>query len=213
MNKAKVLAAVVAASALAHGAEKAGWHEEFAEFMGRIDWFGWTQGDGWAIAGVGFWPVWEWPGSGADVRGLRLNVVAGRHRNVVGLDFGTLVNVCDEACTGLAFAGICNVVGDSAWAAQFAAACNYSHHDARGIQLSLVNWCDEDMGGVQLGCANLAGDFGGLQLGVMNSAESGGGMQMGVVNVSSEFTGVQFGLLNLNMASGVPVLPFLNARF
>ena len=188
--KAKWLAAVVLWSVVAVGV-KAEWH----------------------VAGAGFWPAWECPGSDADVRGLRLNVIAGRHRNVYGLDFGVLVNVCDGASSGLSLAGICNVVGDSAWAAQFAAACNYSHHDAHGLQLALVNWGDEDMGGVQLGCFNFAGDFGGFQLGIMNSAESGAGMQLGVVNVSSDFAGLQMGLLNLNLSSGVPVLPIFNVRF
>ena len=167
----------------------------------------------WSLAAFGMYPAWEVPNERYDVRGMRFNLIAGCHRNVTGVDFGTLVNICDGSCSGAEFAGICNVVGDSAWAVQIAAACNYSHHDAYGLQLALINWGDEDMAGLQLGGFNCAGMFGGCQIGVLNSAESGGGAQIGVVNVSDEFIGVQFGLINLNLSSGVPVLPIMNVWF
>jgi len=167
----------------------------------------------WTYVASGMYPIFECPERDYDVVGLRFNLLAGRHRNMTGVDFGTIVNICDGSCSGVEFAGICNVVGDSAWALQISAACNYSHHDARGMQLALVNWGDEDMVGLQLGGFNCAGMFGGCQIGVLNSAESGGGVQIGVVNVSDEFVGVQFGLLNINLSSGVPVLPIMNVMF
>ena len=160
----------------------------------------------------GFYPAWEYPGECCDVEGLRFNLLAGRHRNVTGVDFGTLVNICDGSFSGIEFAAVCNVVGDSAWSAQFAAVCNYSSNYARGVQLALVNLSDEDFAGIQLGCFNFVGDFVGLQTGLFNSAESGVGVQFGLVNVSGGFTGVQLGLLNINLSSGVPVLPVMNVK-
>ena len=169
--------------------------------------------EAWEYVAFGAYPVWEWPGEASDVRGFRLNLIAGRHGNVYGVDLGTLVNMCDKSCAGVQLAGLCNVVGDAALSAQFAAVCNYSYRYSKGLQLAVVNWADEDFAGVQMGCFNCAGEFTGLQMGVLNSAESGGGFQLGVVNVSDEFVGVQFGLINLNLSSGVPVLPIMNMLF
>ena len=167
----------------------------------------------WTPVAFGACPLFELPGRDYAVKGFRLNLFAGRHRSVYGIDLGTLVNICDKSCAGLAFAGICNVVGDSAWSAQFSAICNYSDNYSRGFQFAMVNWSDEDFAGVQIGLFNCVGDFAGFQMGVLNSAESGGGVQFGVVNVSGEFSGVQFGLININLSSGVPVLPIMNVMF
>lgn len=166
-----------------------------------------------AYFSFGAYPVWECPPMGADVCGMRFSFLAGRHRNVTGLDMGVFANICDCSSSGVEFAGLCNVVGDSQWALQIAAVCNYSSHNSSGVQLALVNWGDEDIDGLQLGGINCAGMFGGCQVGVLNSVESGGGVQFGVVNVSDEFVGVQFGLINFNLSSGVPVLPIMNILF
>lgn len=165
-----------------------------------------------ATVAFGAYPVAEFPEASHDVAGLRLNLLAGRHRNVAGVDMGVLANICDGSFSGIEFAAVCNVVGDSAWSAQFATVCNYSSNYARGVQLALVNLSDEDFAGIQLGCCNFVGDFGGLQTGLFNSAESGVGVQFGLVNVSGGFTGVQLGLLNINLSSGVPVLPVMNVK-
>ena len=170
-------------------------------------------GETWEYAGVGAYPVWEWPDETYDVKWIRLDLLAGRHGNVYGVDLGTIMNMCDKSCVGVQFAGVCNVVGEAALSAQFAGACNYTHRYSKGIQLAAVNWADEDFSGLQMGMFNCAGAFRGLHVGVLNSAESGGGVQLGVVNVSGEFTGVQLGLLNVNLSSGVPVLPLVNMMF
>jgi len=170
-------------------------------------------GERWTAVALGICPVIEYPRADYDVKGFRLNLLAGRHGNVYGGDLGTVVNICDKSCVGLQLAGLCNVVGDSAWSVQLAAACNYSDRYSRGVQLAAANWSDEDFAGVQAGCFNFAGDVVGLQLGVLNSAESGGGLQVGAVNVSGGFTGVQVGLININLSSGVPVLPIVNMMF
>lgn len=167
----------------------------------------------WTPVAFGAYPIVELPGRDYDVTGFRLNLLAGRHRNVAGFDMGVFANICDGSCSGFEFAAVCNVVGDSAWSAQFSAICNYSSNYSKGFQFAVVNWSNEDFAGAQLGCFNFVGDFGGLQLGLLNSAESGGGVQFGLVNVSGEFTGVQFGLLNINLSSGVPVLPIVNVMF
>ena len=164
-------------------------------------------------AAVGLYPAWEYPGECCDVKWIRLDLLAGRHGNVYGVDLGTIMNMCDKSCVGVQFAGVCNVVGEAALSAQFAGACNYTHRYSKGIQLAVVNWADEDFSGLQMGMFNCAGAFRGLHVGVLNSAESGSGMQFGVVNVSGEFTGVQLGLLNVNLSSGVPVLPLVNMMF
>ena len=169
--------------------------------------------EAWSPVAFGAYPIVEFPERYYDIKGFRLNLFGGRHRNVTGFDVGALANVCDGSFSGFECAGICNVVGDSAWSAQFAAVCNYSSNYSKGVQLALVNWSDEDFAGVQFGCFNFVGDFGGLQMGLLNSTESGGGVQLGVVNISGEFTGVQFGLLNINLSSGVPVLPIMNVMF
>lgn len=64
----------------------------------------------WSLAAFGMYPAWEVPNERYDVRGMRFNLIAGCHRNVTGVDFGTLVNICDGSCSGAEFAGICNVV-------------------------------------------------------------------------------------------------------
>lgn len=167
----------------------------------------------WTPVAFGAYPIVQCPERDYDVTGFRFNLLAGRHRNVVGFDMGVIANICDGSCSGFEFSAVCNVVGDSAWAVQFSAACNYSSNYSKGFQFAMVNWSAADFAGVQLGLFNFVGDFSGLQMGLLNSAESGGGVQFGLVNVSGEFAGVQFGLLNINLSSGVPVLPLMNVMF
>lgn len=106
----------------------------------------------------------EMPSSDSDVCIVRLNLLAGSHRSVCGLDLGTVCNYVDNDCIGVQLA-----------AANWTDECHY------GLQLGGLNttW---GIRGVQLGVFNATASGQGLQIGVCNVAESFCGLQIGLAN-------------------------------
>ena len=137
------------------------------------------------------------PGPDSGVWLFRLNLLAGCNRTMSGVDFGTVGNWTTEDAGGIALAAGYNVCG---W-------------DSAGLQLACVNFTEREHDGVQVGLGNMTWGIGGLQLGVVNATGEGSGLQIGVVNLAESFFGFQLGLWNMNLASGVPMMPILNARF
>lgn len=139
---------------------------------------------GWFPLAVSILPQLELPFDDWRVTGLRLNLFAGEHLDVYGVDVGTLANCVTREFGGVQVSCIYNSIGESCGAFQLA---------------GVVNRCD--------------GPMHGLQLALVNCAESGDGLQIGALNYGNEFRGVQLGLVNIIEASRIPVLPVLNFAF
>ena len=148
---------------------------------------------------MGILPVshMEFPGPDADVRILRLNLTAGRHKSMFGLDVGTVGNWTSGDSGGIAMAACYNV----------------SRRKCFGMQLSCVNFTEDAHCGAQTGICNLTWGIRGVQLGLVNVTSDGAGTQIGLYNVAEQFSGVQLGLVNMNMASPMMMMPFLNVWF
>ena len=137
-----------------------------------------------SIVAMGVAPILEWPTADYDITGFRLNIFAGEHIDVYGLDLGIFGNFVKREIGGLQIAGLFNVVTESDCAIQVAAACNYCK-----------------------------GDFGGVQLGLVNVTEKGRGLQVGLINRANILYGVQIGLANFIDASSVRFFPIFNCAF
>ena len=149
-----------------------------------------------------------------SVVGLRLNLFAGRHRDVWGIDAGGLGNEVTGHLTGVQGAGIWNHVGQADAAIQLAGIANLCERDFNGLQSAgIYNWAGGTMTGLQVALVNRAGGFAGLQLGLFNAVDNGGGVQIGLFNTARALAGVQIGLVNVNENSTVPFLPVINMAF
>lgn len=122
-----------------------------------------------AYGGLSFLPVryLEWPAPDAVVAGLRLNLIAGRHDAVMGLDIGMVVNYVDSDFRGAGFSLI------------------NSYGETCGLQVGLVNATGVGRG-VQIGFWNMAEDYRGLQVGVGNLVHRMCGVQVGLCNLIAE---------------------------
>ena len=158
-----------------------------------------VRAEGTYYMSMGIMPVryMEFPGPDADVRILRLNLTAGCHRSMYGLDIGTVGNWTAGDLGGIALAGCYNVC----------------QHKCFGMQLSCVNFTEDAHCGVQTGICNLTWGIRGVQIGLVNVTSDGAGAQFGLYNVAEQFSGVQLGLVNMNMASPLMMMPFLNVWF
>ncbi len=148
---------------------------------------------------IGLVPPAQLPFSDWDVRGLRLNLLLGRHQNVGYVDLATLGNLCKGDLTGLEFAGVANRVQGRSVALQAAGGYNLNDGDFSGIQLSvLLNRTGGVFRGVQLG-------------GVLNQAQSrfyGIQLGAGLCNTEGDFYGIQFGGKESNAAQRFHGLQF-----
>lgn len=138
--------------------------------------------------GLSLLPTMETPSPSEGVKGLRFNLLVGRHRELRGLDIGVIGNEVTGSVNALQIAGIYNWVGDPAG----------SDHQFTGIQLAgIMNHSAGNIGGLQ--CAgimnhNVDGSGGLLFAGIMNhSAGDFGGLQCaGILNYcDGEFSGMQ----------------------
>ncbi len=168
---------------------------------------------GMTCVALGILPLVSFPNENYDVYGLRINVLAGRHRSLYGLDVGLVGNSVSGNAGGLQVAGFYNTVGSSSGALQCALFFNRARQDFTGLQSSWVNLTEETLQGVQLGLGNMCCTLNGFQSGLINKCDVGGGVQIGLLNFSTRLSGVQIGLLNFNDDSLVPVCPILNCAF
>ena len=160
-----------------------------------------------------FAPV-QFPSEDRDVYGFRLSLAYGHHRDVMGLDIGTLVSVADGDVFGLEFSGLINMVGSSSGTIQLAGIANSCYEDFCGCQVSgIANRVGGTLQGGQIGCFNLAGDMSGIQIGVYNKAANAAGLQIGVFNETASMQGIQIGLINMIRNSPLPFCPIFNMYF
>lgn len=148
------------------------------------------------------------------VAGVRINVFAGRHRDLWGLDAGGLGNILTGELTGIQSAGLWNQIGSADAAIQAAGLANLCERDFCGLQVAGVyNKVGEEFVGIQVGLLNSAGGLAGLQVGLYNAADHGSGLQIGVINFARALEGVQIGLANVNAQSPLEFFPILNMGF
>lgn len=170
--------------------------------------------EGVSVVGMSVIPAtyFEYPGPGCDVKGLRFNLLAGHHREVYGLDFGSIANWADGDMNGVSVAGVGNWCDGATFGIHLSSVINYAESGVNGLQLALVNsaW---GIGGLQLGFANATSEGRGVQVGVWNMAESFSGIQVGLVNVAMHCRGLQLGLGNIIADSPLTACIFLNAWF
>lgn len=149
-----------------------------------------------------------------SVVGLRINLFAGRQRNLWGIDAGGLGNILDGSLTGIQGAGLWNQVGEAPAALQSAGIANLCERDFCGIQTAgIYNWTGEEFMGLQVGLLNRVGGLTGLQVGLYNGADHGCGLQIGLINVARALEGVQIGLANVNEQSPLEFFPVMNMAF
>ena len=159
-------------------------------------------------------PALETPGPDRDVVGLRINLLAGRHRNVSFLDVGLLADIVDMEAYGVTAAGLWNSTGSAHGALQAAGAVNICYGDCYGAQLAGAHSRTEGTCvGLQSAAVCHAQAFKGLQIGFINRAGELSGVQVGVVNYAEQSEGIQFGLVNVMPDGRYPVMPIFNIGF
>ena len=161
------------------------------------------------LPGVGIPTSGDW-----SVAGLRIDILAGRHRDVWGLDVGLVGNEVSVNLEGIQVAGIFNRIGRSDGAVQIAGIVNRCEGDFSGLQAAGIdNWTDGAVDGLQVALVNRAAVLSGLQIGLYNSTDNGSGVQIGLINSARSFDGVQIGVFNVIRESTLPFLPIVNFAF
>jgi len=145
------------------------------------------------------------------VTGLRIPILFGTTKKVVGVDFNMFAGDVDEF-TGLQGgiflgAGIVNKVNKK----------------FRGLGLGLANIHGGDSKGVLIGPYNMTNEFTGLKVGIINYSKTSSSyefgvinnskkvfLQLGLLNFAEEVDGIQIGLINFAKNGILPVMPFVN---
>ncbi len=163
---------------------------------------------------LGIVPSVSLPPEDWSIVGLRINLFAGRQRNLWGIDAGGLGNILEGSLTGIQGAGLWNSVGEASAAVQSAGIANLCERDFTGVQVAgIYNWTGEEFTGLQAGLLNRAGGLTGVQAGLYNAADHGVGLQIGLVNTARALAGVQIGLANINTESPLGFFPVVNMAF
>lgn len=163
---------------------------------------------------LGIVPGVSLPPEDWSVVGLRINLFAGRQRDLWGIDSGVLGNILDGDLTGIQGAGLWNCIGGASAAVQAAGIANLCERGFTGVQVAgIYNWTGEEFTGIQAGLVNRAGGLTGLQAGLYNAADHGVGLQLGLVNTARALAGVQIGLVNINTESPLGFFPVINMAF
>ena len=171
-----------------------------------------TEGS-WPIA-VAIAPSFEAPGADQNVVGLRLNLLAARHRNVAFLDIGTLAGMVTEEAYGVQVVGLWNSTGSARGVLQVSGCVNRCYGDCYGAQLAGIHSrTDETFIGLQLAAVCSAKVLKGLQMGLINRTDNSSGVQIGIVNYAEQSEGIQFGLVNIMHEGRYPVMPLFNIGF
>ena len=171
-----------------------------------------TEGS-WPVA-VALLPTIEVPDADQNIMGLRLNLLAARHRNVAFLDIGTLAGMVTREAYGVQVVGLWNSTGSARGALQVAGCVNRCYGDCYGAQLAGFHSRSEGtFVGLQSGAVCAAGTLKGLQIGLVNRTSNSLGVQVGVVNYAEQSEGIQFGLVNIMPDGMYPVMPIFNLGF
>ena len=180
----------------------------------RVDELRELRSQGWSAVGLSLVEGISCPAGDFEIKGLRLNLLTGRHVNVYGLDVGLLANMADAEALGVSVAGVWNSFGRFGGGWALAGAFNRVRTSGTGIQTALgYNSVDAHMTGVQVALVNAATRLNGVQLGGVNVVVRGSGLQAGLFNRADAFEGLQLGLLNFNGVSAAPCLPVLNFAY
>jgi len=130
-----------------------------------------------------------------SIAGIRINLLYGVNRNVLGLDIG-LGNHTRGNTTGLQYGLVGYTEGTFVgWQHNF---FNYST-TFLGFQTGFYNGA-ESATGFEWGMVNITDDMHGLQLGIFNMTETLHGLQIGVINV-------------VQRKENLPILPIVNWSF
>ena len=151
--------------------------------------------------------------AGGSAGGIQLGAVGNYvGKNFYGLQAGGILNIDVLAAYGVQF-GAVNI--DREFTGLRLGLVDYSHDIFDGWQFAAVNVNMADTIGASWSAINYArGNLTGAQIGLFNSiGGSASGFQLGVFNAAADLTGVQIGVLNLNVASSLPIMAVLNARF
>lgn len=141
--------------------------------------------------GVALFNPVQWPDEHKSIKGVRLNAIYAKNRNLTGLDLGLLlpVNHLTGTMKGVQL-GLYNQVDGN----------------AKGVQWGLVNQTRGSFKGFQFSWVNLNhGSFQGLQLGLYNEAPDLTGSQLGLFNRTENLQGLQVGLINMKGHRGGPL--------
>ncbi len=138
-------------------------------------------------------------GEGVSVAGLRLSVISGVNRDVVGLDLSGIAALTRGNQVGHQVSLYNGVEGDmSGW--QVGVFANDVDGGVRGLQTAVAY--------------NRAGDSIGVQLSVgLNRTKRTRGLQVSLVNWTDQLDGAQIGLININRGGPIPFLPLFNIGF
>ena len=133
-----------------------------------------TMSDGpchhdWSPLSVAMVPAVEFPLEGWDVYGVRVNVFAGKHHDIGGIDIGSIANLATGDVIGLQASCI------------FARTLN----TLTGCQIAPISLVGT-LEGIQIGVFNRTEGLWGLQIGVVNYAYQANGVQIGLLNVIAD---------------------------
>ena len=159
-------------------------------------------------------PSLEAPGPDRDIVGLRLNLLAGLHRNVSFLDMGVLADLVEQDSYGVTVAGLWNSTGSARGALQAAGVINLCHGDCYGLQAAGIHSRTEGVFiGLQAAALCFAETSKGLQAGAINRTGTLEGVQVGLSKFAERSTGIQLGLVNVMPDGRYPVMPVFNLGF
>lgn len=130
------------------------------------------------------------------VPSFSFHAIGGRDYGLDGTQMSVLWNDVEHLARGTQLTMGVNLASPDANLTQIALAANVARGGFTGTQIALANYVRDDLRGVQLSLANVAGDVRGVQLGMVNVAANVKGVQLGLVNVgqTSDFS---LGLLNV----------------
>jgi hypothetical protein len=134
-----------------------------------------------------------------SVTGLRLILISGVNKDVIGLDLLGIASLTRGDQIG-AQLGFYDHVGGNLTGWQLGIFANDVEGRVRGFQSAAIS--------------NQATEGNGFQLAaLLNRTKHMRGLQVSLVNWTDELDGVQLGLINVNRKGPVPFLPFLNFGF
>lgn len=159
------------------------------------------------VPGIGY----PWIGE-RSLKMLSFNLLVGLSYDVIGADFGSVINIVTRNMYGAEFAGVGNIVGHEVRGAQFAGVFNIVSGDAGWLQSAgVLNVADGRMTGIQsAGVINVAGELSGAQISVVNVGRTMSGAQVGVVNVATRANGLQVGVVNVARSGSVFAIGLVN---
>ena len=133
-----------------------------------------------------------------SIKGVRFNVVYGKHANFTGLDFGFIAGHATGNFTGVQWNAV-NLV-DGGFTGWQSGLFSQTRGDFLGLQTSGINIGKAHSEGVMFGFVNMTNDMSGLQIAFVNVTENMHGLQIGILNI-------------IKGKDKLPILPIVNWVF